>query len=67
MINRIGLKNWRAYESAQIPFEQGTTFIVAPNGIGKTSLLRALLGLDEARAGTISWGNEEIGAHGVGP
>ena len=41
MINRIGLKNWRAYESAQIPFEEGTTFIVAPNGIGKTSLLEA--------------------------
>ena len=41
MINRIGLKNWRAYESAQIPFEDGTTFIVAPNGIGKTSLLEA--------------------------
>lgn len=41
MITRIGLKNWRAYESAQIPFEQGTTFIVAPNGIGKTSLLEA--------------------------
>lgn len=41
MIHRIGLKNWRAYESAQIPFEEGTTFIVAPNGIGKTSLLEA--------------------------
>jgi DNA repair exonuclease SbcCD ATPase subunit len=41
MINRIGLKNWRAYESALIPFEEGTTFIVAPNGIGKTSLLEA--------------------------
>lgn len=41
MIRRIGLKNWRAYESAVIPFEPGTTFIVAPNGIGKTSLLEA--------------------------
>jgi DNA repair exonuclease SbcCD ATPase subunit len=41
MIRRIGLKNWRAYESAVIPFESGTTFIVAPNGIGKTSLLEA--------------------------
>jgi DNA repair exonuclease SbcCD ATPase subunit len=41
MIHRISLRNWRAYESAQIPFEEGTTFIVAPNGIGKTSLLEA--------------------------
>lgn len=41
MIKRIGLRNWRAYESALIPFERGTTFIVAPNGIGKTSLLEA--------------------------
>jgi len=41
MIRRIGLKNWRAYDSALIPFEPGTTFVVAPNGIGKTSLLEA--------------------------
>lgn len=41
MIRRIALKNWRAYEEADIPFEPGTTFVVAPNGIGKTSLLEA--------------------------
>jgi DNA repair exonuclease SbcCD ATPase subunit len=41
MIRRIALRNWRAYERADIPFEQGTTFVVAPNGIGKSSLLEA--------------------------
>src|SRR5437867_2719554 len=41
MIRHLRLQNWRAYESAAIGFELGTTFIVAPNGIGKTSLLEA--------------------------
>ena len=41
MIRRVVLENWRAYERAEIPFEPGTTFIVAPNGIGKSSLLEA--------------------------
>ena len=41
--------------------------IVGPTGIGKTSLLRTLLGLDVARAGTVSWGDEGITHAGVGP
>jgi len=41
--------------------------IVGPTGIGKTSLLRALLGLDVARAGTVSWGDEALSHRGVGP
>lgn len=41
MIRQLTLQNWRAYESAAIGFELGTTFVVAPNGIGKTSLLEA--------------------------
>ena len=41
MIRHLTLQNWRAYESAAIGFELGTTFVVAPNGIGKTSLLEA--------------------------
>ncbi|MBX3187531.1 MAG: ABC transporter ATP-binding protein [Labilithrix sp.] len=41
--------------------------IVGPTGVGKTSLLRALLGLDALRAGSVRWGAEEISTRGVGP
>jgi ABC-type multidrug transport system fused ATPase/permease subunit len=41
--------------------------IVGATGIGKTSLLRTLLGLDVARAGTVTWGDESITDAGVGP
>jgi len=41
--------------------------IVGPTGIGKTSLLRTLLGLDVPRAGTVAWGEEAITEAGVGP
>ncbi|MFD3744025.1 AAA family ATPase [Nocardia sp. NPDC058633] len=35
------MKNWRSYADATFKFEPGTTFVVAPNGIGKTSLVEA--------------------------
>jgi DNA repair exonuclease SbcCD ATPase subunit len=41
MIRRLTLKNWRNYEDATIDFGAGTTFIVASNGMGKTSLVEA--------------------------
>ena len=41
--------------------------IVGPTGIGKTSLLRALLGLESPLEGTIAWGNEDLSRRGVGP
>lgn len=41
MIRRLALKNWRNYEDIDIELESGTTFIVAPNGVGKTSLMEA--------------------------
>jgi ABC-type multidrug transport system fused ATPase/permease subunit len=41
--------------------------VVGPTGIGKTSLLRALLGLAPLRAGCIHWGDERIDERGVGP
>jgi DNA repair exonuclease SbcCD ATPase subunit len=41
MIRRLTLKNWRNYEDATIEFGVGTTFIVASNGMGKTSLVEA--------------------------
>lgn len=42
MIKKLTLTNWRSYENVTIPFGPGTTFVVASNGIGKSSLLEAL-------------------------
>ena len=41
MIRRLVLKNWRNYEDIDLELDSGTTFIVAPNGVGKTSLMEA--------------------------
>jgi DNA repair exonuclease SbcCD ATPase subunit len=55
MIRQISLTNWRAYERAEIPFEHGTTFLVAANGIGKSSLLEAAqFALNGQTAGGVS-------------
>lgn len=41
MIRRLNLNNWRNYEDVSISFEPGTTFVVASNGVGKSSLVEA--------------------------
>lgn len=41
MIRRLTLENWRSYRHADIALPAGTTFVVASNGIGKTSLVEA--------------------------
>ncbi|MBX3226096.1 MAG: ATP-binding cassette domain-containing protein [Labilithrix sp.] len=41
--------------------------VVGPTGVGKTSLLRALLGLAPLHAGCIYWGDARIDRAGVGP
>ncbi len=41
MIKQLILENWRSYRHADIALPAGTTFIVASNGIGKTSLVEA--------------------------
>lgn len=41
MIRRLTLKNWRNYDDITVNFEAGTTFVVASNGVGKTSLVEA--------------------------
>ncbi|MGQ0680378.1 MAG: AAA family ATPase [Actinomycetota bacterium] len=41
MILQLRLRNWRAYESLDLELGPGTTFIVAANGTGKTSLILA--------------------------
>ena len=42
MIERLTLTNWRAYDQVTVEFTHGTTFIVAPNSVGKTSLVLGL-------------------------
>ena len=42
MIHRLRLRNWRSYENLDLRFDPGTTFVVAPNGVGKTSLVYGL-------------------------
>lgn len=39
MIRRLVLENWRAYDRLELDLEPGTTFVVARNGVGKTSLV----------------------------
>ena len=39
MIRRLKLVNWRAYENLDLELGPGATFVVASNGIGKTSLI----------------------------
>lgn len=42
MITRVVLTNWRAYERLELDLSKPVTFIVAPNGVGKTSLVEAV-------------------------
>ena len=42
MITRVRLENWRAYRSFEIDLASGTTFLVAPNGVGKSSFIEAI-------------------------
>ena len=39
MIQRLQLQNWRAYDQLDLELGPGATFVVASNGIGKTSLI----------------------------
>lgn len=41
MIRNLTLTNWRNYEDVEIELGAGTTFVVASNGVGKTSLVEA--------------------------
>ena len=40
MITYLELRNWRAFDKVALHLDPGTSFIVAENGIGKTSILR---------------------------
>ncbi len=42
MISHLSLRHWRSYDKLDLDFGSGTTFVVAPNGVGKTSLVLGL-------------------------
>ncbi|WP_419849898.1 AAA family ATPase [Candidatus Poriferisocius sp.] len=42
MIRLVDLKNWRAYEDTAIDLSSKVVFFVAPNGVGKSSLMEAV-------------------------
>jgi DNA repair exonuclease SbcCD ATPase subunit len=42
VIRYIELENWRAYRSFRLDLSPGTTFLVAPNGVGKSSFIEAM-------------------------
>jgi DNA repair exonuclease SbcCD ATPase subunit len=39
VIRRLTLQNWRAYEHLELDLQPGATFVVAPNGVGKSSIV----------------------------
>jgi DNA repair exonuclease SbcCD ATPase subunit len=39
VIRRLRLENWRAYEHLELDLQPGATFVVAPNGVGKSSIV----------------------------
>jgi DNA repair exonuclease SbcCD ATPase subunit len=41
MIRYLALSNWRTFGQLELHLDPGTTFIVAENGVGKTSLVQA--------------------------
>ena len=42
MITRVRLTNWKAYDHLDITLAPGTTFLIARNGIGKSSFMDAV-------------------------
>jgi DNA repair exonuclease SbcCD ATPase subunit len=54
VILRIRLRDWRSYEDVTIELDRPVVFFVAPNGVGKTSLVeavrRCLLGFPKGRS-----------------
>lgn len=41
MIRALRLRDWRNYADVEIQFNEGATFVVATNGVGKTSMIEA--------------------------
>lgn len=43
VVRQLELTNWRAYNTLELGLEAATTFVVARNGVGKTSLITGAL------------------------
>jgi DNA repair exonuclease SbcCD ATPase subunit len=56
MIRRVHLANWRAYERLDLDLVKPVTFVVAPNGVGKTSLIEAVKWATFGRAPSVERG-----------
>jgi DNA repair exonuclease SbcCD ATPase subunit len=41
MIRRLRIQGWRAFDDVTLELDEGLTFVVADNGVGKTSLVQA--------------------------
>lgn len=65
MIHRIQLRRWRSYTQLDLPLTRPVTFLVAPNGVGKSSLVEAvrwvLLGtpVDRSRGRAVQAGHDD--------
>ncbi len=42
MITYVKLENWKSYRTFELKLQRGTTFLVAANGVGKTSFIDAV-------------------------
>ena len=43
MIKNLIIENWKNFDELKLNFYEGVNFIIGPNGIGKTSLLEAII------------------------
>ena len=57
-INRLKLLNFRNHEETKIEFAAHINLITGPNGSGKTSLLRAIIGAVKPSQGHVIQRNE---------
>ena len=60
MITNLELHNWRTYDHLVLSLGPGATFIVAPNGVGKSSIIEA------ARFATFGFAPTRGGVHKLG-
>src|SRR5690348_3617898 len=68
MIRQLRVEGWRAFDRLSLELEPGVTFVVAENGIGKTSLIEAaswglygkLSGIDARAASRFGEGHARV-------